>query len=193
MRLNWGKVLLPKANLEVRNKEYMRHLDKTIFACMRVYRWVLHKSVGFYTHTGTMMLMMAEWERGSLGHSWPTEVQTDKRKWHLIISSVDSRAGYAAWAQREMDSKKSSTCRWTQPPTKTLLYMTVFPKRQCVCVDVSMNVFVCACVYVCVYVCRQLVVLALEIVSRGGWGTVSSCEHLFLVETTELVLRKQRG
>lgn len=61
---------------------------------------------------------------------------------------------------------------------KSVLSMSVFPKRQ----------YVCVCVCLCGS--RQLVVLALEIVSRGGWGAVSSCEHLFLIETTKLVLRK---
>lgn len=120
----------------------------------------------------------ANWQRG---------------KWHLIKSSVDSRTGYTALAQREMDSKKKKNKQKERKKEKKKVlsaqvntphiftweshcYIWLFPKRQYVCVSWC--------------VCRQLAVLALEIVSRGGWGTVSSCEHLFLIETTKLVLRK---
>lgn len=73
--------------------------------------------------------------------------------------------------------------------TEKVTAIYIFFSQETICV----SMWICACVSVRLCVCRQLVVLVLEIESRGGWGTASCCEHLFLIETTKLVLRKQRG
>lgn len=85
------------------------------------------------------------WVRAQ-GHSWPTQVQTDKRGsdtwlYQVLTQEQDMQP------EREMDSKKVLSMQVNTPShthmRKSLLYMTVFPKRQSVCVRLCVSACLC--------------------------------------------------
>lgn len=122
-------------------------------------------------------------ERLALGHSWPPQVQTDKGGSDTWL--------YQVLTQQDMQPERRG--KWTVKSPSMQVNMPPVHSHDSHCYIWLSFPVDNVCAQVCVCVCRQLVVLALEIVNRGGWGTVSSCEHLFLIETTKLVLRKYRG
>lgn len=164
-----------------------------MFICRRILGWLMFELLlacmySKYMHLPLLFGRAARRskERWAQGHSWPTEVQTDKGGSDTWLYQVLTQEQDMQPERRGKRTVKSPRFAGEYAPVHlhekvAAIYMTVFPKRQYVCALVCV-VFVC--------VCRQLVVLALEIVSRGGWGTESSCEHLFLIETTKLVRRK---